>query len=262
MLDEHVRPEHFGILPYFHLFGLKISSYTVFMLLALASAFLAFKLTKTSLNKENEKNRILIVLTALLGGILGAKIPIWLANTEYWFTYPQNLSLLFSGRTIVGGLFGGFLAVILLKRKLHLKIKTGNDIAAPAALGMAVGRLGCFFAGCCYGIQVPHGFPFGVDFGDGVLRFPTQLYELVFDLALFFLFLHLKKTKELKPGILFFYLLNSYFIFRFFLEFIRVTDKVVLFISYYQLLCLMCLVAINFKHFISERKGKTDEQQL
>lgn len=245
MLDEHIAPANFGFMPYINILGFSMRTYSIFMILALIAAFICYKLTADRLDKDIASHRSLIVIYALIGGIVGAKLPILIFNLDMLFKYPENVNLLISGKTIVGGLIGGFLAVYIIKRVLKINIKTGNDIAAPAALGMAIGRLGCFFGGCCYGIEAPR--ILGFDFGDGIFRFPTQLYELFFDLGLFILFLYLKKTRVLRPGILFRYLLNSYLIFRFFLEFIRESDRAFFGISYYQIICLVCVIFINRK---------------
>jgi phosphatidylglycerol:prolipoprotein diacylglycerol transferase len=251
-------------MPTIDFLNIKISTYTVFMILAFAAAFLCYRFTAVRLDKETNSARFLIIIFALLGGIIGAKLPILLFNYPLLFQYPENLNVILSGKTIVGGLIGGFLAVYLLKRHLKIHIKTGNDIAAPAALGMAIGRIGCFFGGCCYGIESPKFL--GVNFGDGIYRYPTQLYEMVFDLGLFLLFLYLKKNKNLQPGILFRYLLNFYLIFRFFLEFIRESDKAFLGISYYQIICILCVVFINRKNipyiFKKNSSGTITENKL
>lgn len=246
MIDEHIAGDNLGLMPAIDIFGARLSTYTIFMVLAFVTAFVCYKLTATKMDKEKGGVRALIIVFALLGGIIGAKIPILIFNYKLIFQYPQNINLLISGRTIIGGLIGGYLAVYFLKRYLKIQIKSGNDIAAPAALGMAVGRVGCLLGGCCYGIESPEAL--GINLGDGVYRYPTRIYEIIFDLALFIVFLYLKKTKVLQPGILFRYLINSYLVFRFFLEFIRETDKSPFGISYYQIICLLCLAFINRKY--------------
>jgi phosphatidylglycerol:prolipoprotein diacylglycerol transferase len=92
-----------------------------------------------------------------------------------------------SGKTIVGGLIGGLIAVEWMKRIIGEKSSTGDLFAAPIALGLAIGRVGCFLGGLqdnTYG--TPTSLPWGVDFGDGVPRHPTQLYESICALGLFF----------------------------------------------------------------------------
>lgn len=251
MLDEHIRQQSLGLMPYLDLFGIRIPSYSFFMILAITAGYLAYRLTRTRLDEENSKYRSIIILTAFLGGIIGAKLPILVLNYQYLFSYPQNISLLLSGKTIVGGLIGGFLSVIILKKSLGIKARMGNDIAAPVALAMAIGRLGCLFGGCCYGISAPAYL--GIDFGDGP-RYPTQIYELAFDLLLFVILLYIKRYRNPRPGMLFHYLLNSYLTFRFFIEFIRETDHAFWILSWYQIICIVCLFTINGKRLIERRK--------
>jgi phosphatidylglycerol:prolipoprotein diacylglycerol transferase len=111
---------------------------------------------------------------------------------------------------------------------------------APAiALGVAIGRIGCFLRGCCFGKETS--LPGGVDFGDGILRHPTQLWESIF-MFLLFGFLMWKRTKNPKPGELFRILGISYFGFRFLIEFIRV-EKIAFFgLTWFQIICLLALI--------------------
>ena len=81
----------------------------------------------------------------------------------------------------VGGLIGGLIAVEWTKRWLRVTIPTGDLLVVPLVAGIAIGRIGCFLTGLAdrtYGLAT--GLPWGVDFGDGVLRHPTQIYEIVF----------------------------------------------------------------------------------
>ncbi len=94
-----------------------------------------------------------------------------------------TLNLLVSGidglaRSIEGAIVGGVAAVEIYKRGAGLTGRTGARFAAPLAMGVMIGRIGCFLAGLedfTYG--VPTNSPFGHDFGDGVVRHPVQLYE-------------------------------------------------------------------------------------
>jgi phosphatidylglycerol---prolipoprotein diacylglyceryl transferase len=89
------------------------------------------------------------------------------------------------GKTIVGALILGLIAVELMKRYIGVRQSTGDLYAIPLALGIAIGRIGCFLTGLAdntYG--TPTTLPWAVNFGDGIPRHPTQLYEIVFLLAL------------------------------------------------------------------------------
>ena len=82
------------------------------------------------------------------------------------------------GFSMAGGIAGAIVAVEIFKRLTGLRGSTGIAFAAPFCASVAVGRLGCFFAGLpdfTYG--TPSALPWAVDFGDGVARHPVQLYE-------------------------------------------------------------------------------------
>jgi prolipoprotein diacylglyceryltransferase len=108
------------------------------------------------------------------------------------------------GKTIVGALVFGLISVELIKRYIGLRESTGDLYAIPLALGIAIGRIGCFLTGLSddtYG--TPTSLPWAVDFGDGVPRHPTQLYEIIFLLALIpFLNQLLKRTATLNNPVI------------------------------------------------------------
>src|SRR6185295_9257014 len=82
------------------------------------------------------------------------------------------------GRSIEGALFGAIIGVEVYKAVTGIKARTGAIFTLPLAVGIAVGRIGCFLAGMddfTYGL--PTALPWGHDFGDGILRHPVQLYE-------------------------------------------------------------------------------------
>lgn len=82
------------------------------------------------------------------------------------------------GHSIAGAIAGGVVAVEFFKLVFGIRGSTGAQFVAPLATGIAVGRLGCFFAGMPdYTYGTPTALPWGVDFGDGVARHPVQLYE-------------------------------------------------------------------------------------
>lgn len=190
-----------------------------------------------------------IAVFALTGGILGAKLPIIIMHWQELNTTPAALVSVLSGRTIIGGLIGGFAATWGGKKLFGIKDRLGNQIAIPVAAGMAVGRIGCLLRGCCYGEATT--LPWGVDFGDHVLRHPTQAYEIVFDVMLV-LYLVWRKRQGVQAGELFKVLLNSYLSFRLVLEFIRVEPVMWWGLTGFQWLCLVSLLYIN-RDYIKER---------
>ena len=94
------------------------------------------------------------------------------------------------GHSIAGAIVGGIIVVELFKWATGMRGSTGVRLVAPLSLGIAVGRLGCFFAGLPdYTYGVPTTLPWGVDLGDGIARHPVQLYESAAMLGFLALFL-------------------------------------------------------------------------
>jgi prolipoprotein diacylglyceryltransferase len=106
--------------------------------------------------------------------IFGAGVGAVLAGTaNLWLSHQPGIA-----RSIEGAIAGGIVAVELYKWRAGIDARTGARFALPLALGIAVGRIGCFLAGLddfTYG--TPTVLPWGHDFGDGIFRHPVQLYE-------------------------------------------------------------------------------------
>ncbi len=203
---SHQVPEGWGLCPSF------VPIYPLCMLLAFAAGFGVYRYNTRGVER-NPEHLIPILFAAFFGGLLGAKLPVVLMNLRYGISWET----LMAGRTIVGGLFGGTLGVLLIKKKLGIRQRYGNLLAPPIALGMAIGRVGCLLHGCCFGN--PTTLPWGIDFGDGIARHPTQLYEMLFCFGAFVLLQRARHTAS--PGSLLTRFFLAYFIFRFLEEFIR-----------------------------------------
>jgi hypothetical protein len=105
-----------------------------------------------------------------LGAVAGA----WLFGSANSLRGP----IIAPSHSIAGALAGGIVAVELWKRAHRVRVSTGGALVLPICVGIAVGRLGCFFAGLPdYTYGVPSGVPWAVDLGDGIGRHPVQLYE-------------------------------------------------------------------------------------
>lgn len=235
MIDEHLVPyPTWGIKPtLFQIGNIPVPAYSFFVGLAIIVGILIYWLEARK-NRQASENTLYILLGSLIGGVIGAKIVIILA---YWREFATTLdwSIILTGKSIVGGLIGGTLGVIITKKILKMKEKRGNLFAPAIALGIAIGRLGCFFRGCCYGTETT--LPWGVNFGDGILRHPTQIYESLLMLGMFF-YLQYKKTKNPTPGSLFKILMINYFTFRFLIEFIRVEPIIFVGLTFFQIISL------------------------
>jgi prolipoprotein diacylglyceryltransferase len=119
-----------------------------------------------------------VIAAAVFGAALGSKVLFWLEDPAETLAHWNEPAFLLGGKTIVGALVGGLIGVELEKRWAGITRRTGDLFAMPLAAGIAVGRIGCFLSGLpdrTYG--TPTSLPWAVDFGDGVPRHPTQLYE-------------------------------------------------------------------------------------
>lgn len=122
-------------------------------------------------------------------------------------------------KMIVGGLLGGWLGLEVAKSRLGIESKTGDLFVWPLALGLSLGRLGCFLTGLAdhtYGL--PTTLPWGVDFGDHVLRHPTQMYEMIFVLLMT---LVVQRRQDLPPGGRFRLWMAAYLGFRFLSDWLK-----------------------------------------
>jgi phosphatidylglycerol:prolipoprotein diacylglycerol transferase len=126
-----------------------------------------------------------VVAFAVAGAAFGAKVLYWLEDPKLTLQHLHDPVFLMGGKTIVGALIGGLVGVEFLKRQIGQRESTGDLFAIPLAIGIAIGRVGCFLTGLSdntYGIATS--LPWGIDFGDGIRRHPTQLYEMFFLFAL------------------------------------------------------------------------------
>lgn len=252
--DTHIVPAHWGIRPVLFAQGpVVITSYAFFVMLGLVAAIALF--FYNTRERGTGHNGLVIAGAALVGGIIGAKVPIWVENLSAIVAHPSAAAVL-SGRTIVGGLLGGMAAVWLVKRRLGIKARLGNYLVPSLCLGIFFGRLGCFYTGCCYGTATR--LPWGVDFGDHIARHPTQLYEAFFALTLFAI--AQLTLDRWKPGQLFTTFVVVYFSWRFAIEFIRVNPVSALGLTYYQLVALAVLLAYGLRLAVRSTGRGLDER--
>jgi phosphatidylglycerol:prolipoprotein diacylglycerol transferase len=199
---------------------------------------------------------ILLVMTAgFAGGMLGAKVTEWtLGPGSPLFNSPAAFfNPMLGGRSLVGGLLVGWLCVVLTKRYLGLRRSTGDMFALALPAGEAVGRIGCFLGGCCYGL--PTDAPWAVE-QHGVLRHPTQLYALVAAVATFIVLRSLRD--KLPEGLLFQAYLAMFGGTRFVIEFFRERQLVVGTLSLVQLVCIELVVVACVVMAFRLRKPKAE----
>jgi phosphatidylglycerol:prolipoprotein diacylglycerol transferase len=169
---------------------------------------------------------------ALLGGLVGAKVSLIFVDLRWYLAEPARiLSTLRSAGVLMGGVAAGILTFVLYARRHGLPLfRLGDAIAAPLALAQAVGRLGCFSAGCCFGVDAPgswcavtfHSVEAAARTGVkvGVPLVPVQLFQAGADLAVAGVLTWLWR-RGLRPGLVFAWYLVLYGLDRFVLEFWR-----------------------------------------
>lgn len=189
---------------------------------------------------------IIIYVAALAGAFLGAKL-VYLGaeGWRHWHDEKRWL-ILATGKSIIGGLLGGYAAVEIAKRCLDYKSATGDWFAIVAPVGIMLGRIGCLLHGCCPG-RVCEPSWFTVNAADGEARWPAALVELLFNLCALLAVLVLRQRRIL-PGQHFHLYLMAYGLFRFAHEFLRATPQIMGPFTGYQVAALAAamLGAVGF----------------
>lgn len=212
----------------FNLGPFSVHSYGLLVAIAFAIGIL---LTLHFAKKEKIAPELVLDLAiyVVISAVLGARFLYVAGQWDYFRTNPAEIIMLQNGGLVfLGGLIFSFIAVLIFAQLKKIKLLKLLDAIAPgAALGYAIGRIGCFLNGCCFGL--PAKLPWGVVFPHGSLAdfycsgeklHPTQLYS---SLAMFLVFLVLIRIYQNKKfnGQLFFWWLILYSIYRFSVEFFR-----------------------------------------
>lgn len=173
-----------------------------------------------------------IALAGIVGGVVGAKLTQWLigeGGVSGAILNPHN-----GGKSLVGGLVCGWIAVEIAKRVLGIKRSTGDGWALALPAGEAVGRIGCAFNGCCYGTKCEASWAI---YQHGAWRHPTQLYSGA-AAALIFAVIWFSRGELKREGDSFKLYLLLYGVSRFAIEFARERSTVWHNLSLVQIICL------------------------
>jgi phosphatidylglycerol:prolipoprotein diacylglycerol transferase len=191
-----------------------------------------------------------VAFAALLGGALGAKLSmlVFLGPAAFWRLLP---TIPRHGAAFTGALIGGYVAAVLVERRLRIAGCTGDLLAPALPLGQAIGRLGNYLAGDAYGL--PTGLPWGVTMA-GATRHPVQFYEAALDLVLFAVIWRWRHRLS-RDGDVFRLYVVGYALIRFPLEFLRYqpTPRDLLGLTLVQWLCLASIAGFGYQLFLSSR---------
>ncbi len=225
----------------FHIGTRPIYFYGVMM----AAAFLACIVHWTALGRKEGRAPSFgsdLAVWLMISGIAGARLGYVLANMEDFATRPWDIVRLDKGGLIF---FGGFIAacaaVIVFARLRHERLWPVADFTVSALpLGHAIGRIGCFLNGCCYG--TPSTVPWSVKL-HGALRHPVQLYEALLNIGIYLILLSSYRRK-IGEGRVFALYLFLYSTERFMIEFLRGDERLRLHgLSMAQYICIVLFAA-------------------
>jgi prolipoprotein diacylglyceryltransferase len=232
------------LIPYFGLPTQSLTSHLIFEVLAYFIGFRYYLYLKKSKGDSIDyQNRLMIVIGAAFGALVGSRLLGALENLTLFWEYKTNFMYYYANKTIIGGLLGGLWGVELCKKMIGESQSSGDLFTYPLIVGIAIGRIGCFLAGLSDNTHgSPTDFFLGYDFGDGILRHPIQLYEIAFLFLLLLGLISLSRRVKLASGALFKLFMIFYLTFRFFIEFIKPVYLLPFGLSSIQLACLLGLL--------------------
>ena len=186
---------------------------------------------------RRDSRLVFIYITALAGAFIGAKL-VYLGAEGWLHWHEQDRWIQFAtGKSILGGLLGGYAGVEIAKRLLGYTSATGDWFAVIAPVGLLLGRLGCVLHGCCLGRECDPAW-FTVNDAAGVARWPAALVEGLFNAVMLGVFLWLR-WKKILSGQHFHLYLIGYGVFRFGHEFLRATPQILGPFSGYQVAAIL-----------------------
>ncbi len=243
------------------LFGTSIPLYGIFFYLGIALAAIAALIISKKISFpcwEIVYSAIYVMIGAMLGAKLLFIAVSWDQIVEYNLSFIQIIK---GGFVFYGGLIGGAIGLFIYTSVYKANIIEYIDIYATVLpLGHAIGRIGCFFAGCCYGVPSSFGVIYTQTVGQtplGIKLFPVQLAESACLIALFIILLVLF-FKSKRKGIVALVYAFSYSVIRFVLEFFRGDAERGIFfgISTSQWICILLALISTILLFLRIQKLK------
>jgi len=212
----------------FQIAGVTVYAYGFFIVLGFVTAVVlaGLKIRKSNIGISFE-NVVDLFFYTVLSAFIGARLLFVLINFDDYRQHPMQIFKIWEGGLVF---YGGLILAVIVSfgylRWRRLPLWKFADLISPLiALGLSFGRMGCFFAGCCYGRETS--LPWAVVFKNpdslaqlNVPLHPTQLYDAANGLALFFFLNWMEKRKSFE-GQIFWLFLFLYSVTRFFIEYFR-----------------------------------------
>ncbi len=244
-----------------------ISTYNLMIAIGIITGIILFeyKCDKNGISKKEIDNLMVVICVSIVFGFISGAI---FDKFVHYNNIKDILShlLAFTGITFAGGLLGGALVFLICYKMIMGNFRNVmihiNHIAPSLAIAHFLGRIGCFFGGCCFGkptnsiigVRFPVGSLTDQLYGRVVKVIPTQLIEALFLMIIFFItYFWLRKNA-------FSYYLILYGIFRFMIEFFRGDDRGALFqtmLTPSQWISILMILIGGFLLYMSHRKQET-----
>lgn len=181
--------------------------------------------------KLNTDGMAKVAIIGIICGILAARLIERIAEGA---NFGSMMNPLIGGRTILGGVLGGWIAVEVTKRRMGIRVSTGPLWALAMPIGEFFGRIGCYFNGCCFGKTCS--LPWAI-YQHGEMRHPTQLYMAGASLAIFVISWTLRDHPKVFPIYMILWAGS-----RFIIEFFREPAGKPALLSLAQIACLAIIV--------------------
>jgi len=187
--------------------------------------------------------RLWIIIGAIFGALIGSRLVGGLEDPAALAKAPNPMIYFYTNKTVVGGFLGGLFGVELVKKLIGEKQSSGDLFTYPMILALIIGRIGCFGMGIyeeTYGVETT-AFT-GMNLGDGLLRHPVTLYEIVFLAILWISLIQIERRFTLVDGSRFKIFMIAYLFFRLMIDFIKPHYTFSFGLSTIQLVCLGGLI--------------------
>jgi len=193
----------------------------------------------------SRRQRLTLLFGAAAGAAFGSKLAFLMYDPEAMARHARVWLFMPGGQSVVGGLAGGLIGVEISKHAVGVRASTGDAFVVPILVALIIGRVGCFLAGLNDGTYgLPTTLVWGIDFGDGQRRHPTQIYDQVFALALLGALRWMRPCLSAVPGLQFKLMLSAYLLWRLLIDALKPKPFAYLgVLSGIQLLCVIALCA-------------------